>query len=555
VSLRVLLVHANPFQRVTPVPPYGLERVRAGAEAAGAEVEILDPYLLSAAPVEAAAEAAARMRPGVIGLGVRVVEDCIVVDRLEGDEASPYDLTWFMPEIRRLRQALAAAAPDALFVLGGAAFSAMPGECLDYLGVEYGVVGAGESAFPELLRRVVAGRPLDGVPGLVRRGEADPLAAYGFALGGPVHREPLYAPVNSVPVRTRSGCAMACAYCLTANVRRRYAAGAVDEVVDELETAVREASDRGVSRVPVFFADDELNLPSDRHTIAVLREIEQRGLSPNLRWRAYFNPVPFSDELAELVRATNGHVSVTVDTAAEAVMARAQKPFRRRHLDALVGTLTRYEIPADLNLIFGLPGESEETLTETVAFVRSLPRELDVVYSSGARVYPHTPLASIARAEPERVYGDDPDFFEPTFYSSPLPPRALARRLADEFAGMDNVRLVGVGFGSARTTMSDAYRAVVDGDGRGGWNAALREAERPGDYERTPGEALAALAQLAIWHRRFDFAARAFGRLARQRQLPAGVTRRQVWLARAGCAVLALADRLKPGTKTGVRPR
>jgi hypothetical protein len=120
---------------------------------------------------------------------------------------------------------------------------------------------------------------------------------------------------------------------------------------------------------------------------------------------------------------------------------------------------------------------------------------------------------------------------------------------------MDNVRLVGVGFGSARTTMSDAYRAVVDGDGRVGWNAALREAERPGDYERTPGEALAALAQLAIWHRRFDFAARAFGRLARQRQLPAGVTRRQVWLARAGCAALALADRVKRGAKTGVRPR
>src|SRR6188508_585063 len=90
---RVLLVHANPFQRVTPVPPYGLERVRAGAEAAGAEVEILDPYLVSATPVEAAAEAAGRLRPDVLGLGLRVVEDCIVVDRLEGDEASPYDLT------------------------------------------------------------------------------------------------------------------------------------------------------------------------------------------------------------------------------------------------------------------------------------------------------------------------------------------------------------------------------------------------------------------------------------------------------------------------------
>jgi hypothetical protein len=530
---------------VTPVPPYGLERVRAGAEAAGADVEILDPYLLSASPVETAAESAARVRPDVIGLGVRVVEDCIVVDRLEGDEGSPYDLTWFMPEIRSLRDALATAAPDAVFVLGGAAFSAMPGECLDYLGVDYGIVGAGESAFPEFLRRLADGRELDDVPGLVRRGDPDPLAAYGFAVGGPVRRDPLYAPVNSVPVRTRAGCAMACAYCLTANVRRRYAAGDVGEVLDELEAVVREALDHGVSPVPVFFADDELNLPSERHTVAVLRGIEERGLSAHLRWRAYLNPTPFSDELAELVCVTNGHVSVTVDTAAEPVMARARKPFRRRHLDALVDKLARYAVPADLNFIFGLPGETEETLADTISFVRALPPEIEVAYSAGARVYPHTPLSAIAQAEPEHVHGDDPAFFEPTFYASPVPPRALARRLAEELAGLDNVRLVGVGFGSARTTVSDGYRAVTNGGGRRRWKAVLRDAERPGDYERTPAEALSALAQLAIWHGRFGYASRAFGRLAWQRDLPQGITRRQVWLARAGCAALALAGRLK----------
>jgi pyruvate-formate lyase-activating enzyme len=543
--LRVLLVHANPFQRVTPVPPYGLERVRTAAEAAGASVEILDPYLISARPVETAAEAALRIRPHVIGLGLRVVEDCIVVDRLDGDDESPYDLTWFLPEIRRLRDALRSAAPEAVVVLGGAGFSAMPGECLDYLAVEYGVVGAGESAFPELLRRVRAGLPLDGVPGLTRRGKRDHLAAYGFAQGGPIRREPLYAPVNSVPVRTHSGCAMACAYCLTANVRRRHAAGDVDAVVDEVEAAVREAAEHGVGQVPIFFADDEFNLPSEEHAVAILRGIEERGLSPRLRWRAYVNPTPFSDELAELVSATNGHVSITVDTAAEPVMARSQKPFRRRHLDAIVATVTRHRIPADLSLIFGLPGESEETMAETIAFVRSLPSEIEVVYSAGARVYPHTPLAAIAQVEPERVHGEDPEFFEPTFYSSPLPPRALARRLADAFAGMDNVRRVGVGFGQARTTMSDGYRIVLGSDGRRDWRAVLDEAERPGDYERTPAEAIGALAQLALWHGRVDLASRAFGRLVRQRHLPPGVTHRQAWLAWAGCGALAAAGRLR----------
>ena len=53
--MRVLLVHANPFQRVMPVPPYGLERLRTAIEPLTETVEILDPYLVSTDPIAAAA--------------------------------------------------------------------------------------------------------------------------------------------------------------------------------------------------------------------------------------------------------------------------------------------------------------------------------------------------------------------------------------------------------------------------------------------------------------------------------------------------------------------
>src|SRR6187397_2681175 len=141
---RVLLVHANPFQRVTPVPAYGLERLRTAAEDAGAEVELLDPYLVSEDPIGAAHEAARDFRPDLVGLGIRIIDDCIVVDRLDGDGA--IDVSFLLPEIRRLRDALAEAAPEATFVAGGAGFSACPQECLEYLDIEHGVVGAGEAA-------------------------------------------------------------------------------------------------------------------------------------------------------------------------------------------------------------------------------------------------------------------------------------------------------------------------------------------------------------------------------------------------------------------------
>ena len=53
MAQRVLLVHANPLQRMLPVPPYGLERIRTAAVATGADVELLEVLdgVLDEAPV------------------------------------------------------------------------------------------------------------------------------------------------------------------------------------------------------------------------------------------------------------------------------------------------------------------------------------------------------------------------------------------------------------------------------------------------------------------------------------------------------------------------
>jgi len=535
---RVLLVHANPFQRVTPVPAYGLERVRTAAEDAGAEVRLIDPYLVSEDPLGAAREAAVEFRPDLVGLGIRIIDDCIVVDQLDGE--GPIDVSFLLPEIRELRRALGEVAPEAMFVAGGAGFSACPQECLDYLDLDYGVVGAGEAAVAMLCSDAPRSQTL----GLVRRGQADGIGAYELSFGGVTRREPLYAPANSFPVRTRIGCAMQCVYCTAANLGRQHANGAIETVLDEVEHTVVGARERGVGRVPIFFADDEFNLPDERHPMAVLEGLRERGLTRHITWRAYFNPTPFSAEFAELVRETNGHVSITVDSAADTLLETAQKPFRRRHLDALVALLGEHGVSADLGLIFGLPGETEDTIAETIAFVRSLPASIDVVYSAGARVYPHTPLAQIAQEEPERLVGaDDPTFLNPVVYSSPWPPRELARRLDEQLRDLPNVSRVGVAYGTGLTTLSDAYRVALSQDGKRGWNEILERAAHD-DTQRKPAETIAACLQVALWHGRYDLASTAAARLLRE-EIPPEMSRAQLRFARLAYGGLALADRAK----------
>jgi hypothetical protein len=286
----------------------------------------------------------------------------------------------------------------------------------------------------------------------------------------------------------------------------------------------------------------------------VLEGTRGRGLARHLTWRADFNPTPFSAGVAELVRETNGHVSITVDSAADTLLEAAQKPFRRRHLDALVALLSEHEVSADLGLIFGLPGETEETIAETIGFVRSLPPSIKVFYSAGARVYPHTPLARIARQEPERLVGaDDPSFLEPVVYSRPWPPRELAKRLNEQLSGQPNVERVGVGFRTGGTTLSDAYREVVTpptsrqtgakSNGRGTWAEILDRAAHDSS-QRKPAETIAACMQVATWHGRYDLASAAARRLLRE-EIPPEMSRGQLRLARLAYGGLALADRAK----------
>jgi hypothetical protein len=509
-------------------------------EPTGAEVELVDPYLISEDPLGAAREAAERFRPDVVGLGIRIIDDCIVVDRLDAPADEPIDVSFLLPEIRELSRALREAAPDAMFVAGGAGFSACPQECLEYLDIEYGVVGAGEEAMAMLCSDMSWGQ----APGLVRRGQEQGIGAYHLGFGGPTHREPLYAPTNSFPVRTRIGCAMQCVYCTAANLGRRHTNNELDAVLDEIERTLAGARERGVGRVSIFFADDEFNLPDERHPIAVLQGVLERGLAKHMTWRAYFNPTPFSAEFAELVRETGGHVSITVDSAADSLLQAAQKPFRRRHLDDLIALLGEHGVSADLGLIFGLPGETEETIAETLEFVRSLPESIKVFYSAGARVYPHTPLARIADREPEwLVTHDDPTFLTPTVYSRPWPPRELARRLDEQLRDLPNVERVGVAYRSGQTTLADAYRVALSQNGRAGWNEVLERAAHD-DSQRLAAETIAACLQVAIWHGRYDLASAAAGRLL-QEDVPPEMSRAQLRLARFAYGGLALADRAR----------
>lgn len=505
-------MHANPFQQVMPVPAYGLERV-GSAIADVAEVEILEPFFHED-PYEALRERLERLDPDIVGFGIRIVEDCIVVDSPDGPGHT--DTRSFLPELGRLRDVVAAAAPRATVVAGGATFSYMPAELLDALELDWGVVGAGEETFRELVTTTRDEWP--GIPGVVARGGGPAQRSLAIAPGVRTQRHPQYSGINDFPVRTRVGCAMACSYCLTAALGRAHAQREVADVVSEVAEVVAHC-ERQSAVARVFFADDEFNLPDAGHALAILEAIASAGFGSRLSWRAYFNPTPLPDRLAELAAATNGHISLTVDSASDPVLAKNGKPFRRRHLDAAIETILEHGVRADLGFIFGLPGETAETIAETVEFIRSLPPHIEVSYSSGARVYPHTPLAQLAAADPGNLHGEA-TLAGRGVYSAPEPPRELAALLARALHDAPNVCPVGVGYERASRVYGLAHQALSTGDRARRaalWQDALDSAAA-GGYRQPASDMLDRLFELALWHNQADLALSATRAL---RRLPA----------------------------------
>ena len=93
-------------------------------------------------------------------------------------------------------------------------------------------------------------------------------------------------------------------------------------------------------------------------------------------------------------------MGVTIESAADAVLARLRKGFTAEDVRRAAEVVRRHRIPCLWILLFGGPGETEATVRETLDFVHRSVRPQDVVfYNWRLRIYPGTELERMARAE------------------------------------------------------------------------------------------------------------------------------------------------------------
>jgi radical SAM superfamily enzyme YgiQ (UPF0313 family) len=413
--VRVLLVATNRERSPYPVAPLGALCVVAAGRAAGHEIDFLD-LGLEASPHKTLSKALHKDHYQAVAFGIRNLDNCwAFAPRL------------YFDEVRLLAETVRASFKGAL-ILGGTGFSVAPQGWMQRLQADCGVVGEGERAFVEVLDRLQAGRPVDGIAGVITThkngstvGElSSPVIAQLSELPCPAHELCAYPRYlrrgGFVGVQTKRGCPLGCVYCIYPQLEgRRYRLRPPEAIVEEVEKVAAR-----LKRGHFFFVDSVFNDPKG-HALAVCAALARRRLK--ISWTAFCNPLGFDAEMARaMAHAGCSGVEFGLDVATPKMLEALGKPFGQEEIRIALKAAHDAGLPFVNYMLFGGPGETWADIQETQTFLNECAPACAVFASYGIRVYEGTQLAKLAAQDGTLKPGQD--LFEPAYYLSP----ALAER-------------------------------------------------------------------------------------------------------------------------------
>jgi radical SAM superfamily enzyme YgiQ (UPF0313 family) len=375
-------------------PPLGAAYVAAAVREAGHDVRLLDCTFL---PREQALRMALAANADVVGIScmATMLDDCL----------------WFAERLRgRCR----------LLVAGGPLATCEPDAFLAHFDAV--VRGEGEATMVELLAAHEAGAELGAVPGVVTPGGAGATTP-GAALAPP---RPFAPDLDRLPFPARDllpnaayirhgrrrygssvttvmstrGCPFACEFCSNVVFGESYRVRSPQSVVDEVEQALALGYDR------ISFADDVFTLERDR-VVAICAEIRRRGL--RFPWECLGRVDSLDDPLARAMRRAGcTRVYFGIESGNDDVLRLMNKRITAAQARDAVWAAHRAGLEVGAFFILFYPGETDDTVLETLRFAGSLP--LDYLGLSMPYPLPGTALHERVRDRVRRASRPDGSF-------------------------------------------------------------------------------------------------------------------------------------------------
>jgi len=353
------------------LPPLGLGYLAAHLKAHGISVDLVDCTFMNQA---AALERIRRSKPRIIGISVM-----------------------FSMKRKAMEMARLLRGDCELLIAGGPLCTSHPD---DFLG-DFDVVamGEGEETLLELVNAVKNGSSLADVKGIVYRedGEAKQTQPRGFiqnldAVAFPAREffdDAAYMRYYSrnfgytiTSLMTSRGCPFSCDFCSRPVFGNVFRSRSAENVVDEMESV------RKLGYGRIWFADDCFTLDR-RRLIGICDEILKRGL--RIGWECLSRADTVDEQVAEKMRQAGCvRVYFGIESGNDRVLGLMKKSISVEQARHAVQVMKNAGIQVGAFFILGYPGETEETILDTVRFASSLP--LDYLSFTFPYPIPGTPL-------------------------------------------------------------------------------------------------------------------------------------------------------------------
>ena len=339
-------------------PPIGLLYIATSIrENSEHNVKILDATI-GTLSVKKIGEAIKEFAPDVIGMTLSTFSllECISIARL----AKEID-------------------PKVKVIVGGIHVYIYPQETINLGCFDYGVLGEGEHIIIKLLDRIENRESPSDIKGIVYKEDGEVVYTGPPDLIDDLDSVPLpdrtllpYKKYNSLiakanPVSimiTSRGCPFKCTFCDRPHLGKKFRVRSADNVADEFEQCYR----LGIKEILVY--DDTFSINRQR-VIDICNKLIERKIK--IYWGIRTRVDTVDEEMLRLLKEAGCvRVNYGVESGDDEVLKRLNKGITLEQAEEAFYLTKKYGMDALAYFMIGCPGETEETIRETLEFAKKL---------------------------------------------------------------------------------------------------------------------------------------------------------------------------------------
>ena len=186
---------------------------------------------------------------------------------------------------------------------------------------------------------------------------------------GEGYRAGIYSGGHPTAMVSSRGCPYRCTFCLWPDILygHKFRARSAKNVVDEIEQAARL-----YGHDEVYFDDDTFTIDRQR-VLDICRLVQERGLEQEVEWIAQCRVDTVDREMLEAMKKANcGYILFGVESGSPQMLKKMKKGITLDKARQAFKLTREVGIKTQAFFLFGMPGETQETIGETIEFAKEL---------------------------------------------------------------------------------------------------------------------------------------------------------------------------------------